>query len=782
MARRRRTGEYYRRSIRVGQVLQDPLNPWRKGEPDMRNLLRRIPKPFLGFIALFLLIGATACEELLQQGAREAVAAGREIRDLEDTQIRPLEDRMQVLQFDEIEPRQREIEDLYHEIERIQRQVIEPLWNQVNDPWASGGELYEAQEALQEQYALIDAEYRSIELEFRELERRFRDGESNFGGFDPLVRLKEDERYNLQRELDRLYRFGQDPIDEVWKQVNSIHSNPDGTYDSTQLEIEQINNKIAGLYDQAVWLQSDFDNRVREKEDLVNNVRAELNNLYSFGRFPIDEVYAQIAQLETQLNNTTVVTVFEGSDSSAEIEALRAERDALLDDLDIGLAQIDSDIASAGAVRDSTVAFYRDTIDAKNLEISLLATPSDTSASSTPETTGNDEQIEALQAEIAQVEADRDAALALLDGELAGLQSDRTALFDARQPEIDALNVRIFELESNQAEPVTITVIPDGLLEELDAFRVKVALLEGAYTDEVNKLEGLLASVERELNDLYTFGNAPVEQIYRDIDLLNGQLNELFTASEQDQVSLNDAVNALVAQAERLQEELNDQARLLEQLLFNIDDQLQVLYRNGQDDRYDDQIAFNVAQRALEDRRYELDDRRWLLDQQQQDLYSQNNDPYRDVQEKADLIYKTEVQPLQDRINQLEGEMRTFWDEQQSLERQMRLARQSIRDRERELEDQVFDLLEAITADPAADVAGTEELIDGIAPPEGSIAPPEGSIAPPETFDEPVLDPEPVVEPTVDATGADGTVVETTGADAPVDGEEILEPVVVPVQ
>lgn len=707
----------------------------------MRNLLRRIPKPYLGFIALFLLIGATACEELLQQGAREAVAAGRELRDLEDAELRPIRDKMEALQFNEIQPRQREIEDLHREVERIQRQVIEPLWNQVKDPWATGGELYEAQEALQEQYALIDAEYRFIELESRELERQFHDSENNFGGFDPLIRLKEDERYDLQRELDRLYRFGQDPIDEIWKQVNSISSNPDGTYNSTQFEIEQINNKIAGLYDQAAWLQSDFDNRVREKEDLRNNVQAELSNVYSFGRFSIDDLYGQIAQLEAELSDATVVTVSGGTDSSDEIDTLRAERDVLVNELNANLAQVDSDSASVSAERDSTLAFYQDTIDAKNLEISLLTTPDGTSASSTTETTGNDEQIAGLQVEITQAEADRDAALAPLDVKLADFQAVRASFIAVVQPKIDDLNVRIADLENNQAEPVTVTVIPDGLGEELDALRVKVTLLELGYTDEVNKLEGLLASIDRELSDLYTSGNAPVEQIYRDVDQLNGQLNNLYQASEQEQVHQNDAVNYLVAEAERLQEELNARARHIEELLFNIDDELQRLYRGGQDDRYDGQIAFNEAQRALEDRRYVLDDRRWLLDQQQQDLYSQPNDPYRDIQEKADLIYATEVQPLQDRINQLEDEMRSLWDEEQSLQRQLRLAERSLRDRERELEDQVFDLLDAITADPAADVAGTDELIDGIVDPV---------IESLETSDQPVDpagDPEPVLVP-----------------------------------
>jgi hypothetical protein len=97
----------------------------------MRKLINRIPKHYLGFVALLFLIGATACEQLIQEGAREAAESGREIRDLNDAEIRPLQDRIEAIQFDQIEPLQREIEDLNREIERIQRLVIEPLWNNI---------------------------------------------------------------------------------------------------------------------------------------------------------------------------------------------------------------------------------------------------------------------------------------------------------------------------------------------------------------------------------------------------------------------------------------------------------------------------------------------------------------------------------------------------------------------------------------------------------------------------------------------------------------------------
>ena len=47
----------------------------------------------------------SACDILATEGAREAIANGREIREFEDENIRPLEDKMNTLWVDEIQPR-----------------------------------------------------------------------------------------------------------------------------------------------------------------------------------------------------------------------------------------------------------------------------------------------------------------------------------------------------------------------------------------------------------------------------------------------------------------------------------------------------------------------------------------------------------------------------------------------------------------------------------------------------------------------------------------------------
>ena len=772
----------------------------------MRRLISRIPKHYLGFVALLFLVGATACEQLIQEGAREAAESGREIRDLNDAEIRPLQDRIEAIQFDKIEPLQREIEDLNREIERIQRLVIDPLWNNVQDPWSPGGELFEAQEALQRQYELLDDEYRQIEIDQRVLEREYRDSTDMISGFDPLVRQQEDKRYDLQRELDRLYRFGQDPIDEVWSQVNTLNSNPGGTWDSSQFEIDQLNNKIVGLYDEVNWLQSDLEIRIREKEDLRSNVQNELNDHNSFGRFEIDPIYAEILRLENELTEGTVVTVTEITGSSEEIDALRAERDELINALSADLAQLDADLSNAVLNREDVAGPYQATIDAKNQEISLLSTSTaaDTTASSTSETTFTDNtaQIATLQSEIDQVASDRDAAVAPLNDIVNGLQADRDALVAAQQPAIDDLNTQIFELQSAEVETVTTTVIPEGVTEELVTLRNKMALLEEDFNATTEKLQGLLSSIDNELNELYTFGNAPVEQIYRDVDAINAQINDLQQASERDQLEKNDAVNSLVAQAEFLQNQLNADIRYLEEQLYNIDDELQRLYRISNDDNYDSQIVFNQEQRALEDRRYDLDDQRWLIDQEQQELYSQNVDPWRDVQIKADLIYASEIQPLQDRIVRIDDEIRSLWEEIQSIERQMRSARQGIEDRERELEDKAFDFLDRIADGETKIDSGfgfdpigepfTEEPFDPINDfvddPDGIIDG-LGDFDPSVITDEPVLDPDFIGDPTEAPVNADGTVVDTDtdSGDAPVDanptdGTVTTEPAVVPVQ
>jgi len=67
------------------------------------------------FMAFF-----SACEVLATEGAQSAISGGREIRALEDEHLAPLEQEMNDLYANEIEPRESQLEDLRYELRTLE--------------------------------------------------------------------------------------------------------------------------------------------------------------------------------------------------------------------------------------------------------------------------------------------------------------------------------------------------------------------------------------------------------------------------------------------------------------------------------------------------------------------------------------------------------------------------------------------------------------------------------------------------------------------------------------
>ena len=168
------------------------------------NLILNLRRLWPLALGAFVLAG-TACEALATQSARDAVETGRQVRDLEDTEVRPLEDELRALIENEIEPLKDELEDLYFQERDIEETVLRPLWESHEDPWAPGGELFVVQQDFEAGFQDIERQYREIELEERELQNHF-----NGGAFDPYrspeAQTLEDERYELQRKTSTVMR------------------------------------------------------------------------------------------------------------------------------------------------------------------------------------------------------------------------------------------------------------------------------------------------------------------------------------------------------------------------------------------------------------------------------------------------------------------------------------------------------------------------------------------------------------------------------------------------
>jgi hypothetical protein len=66
---------------------------------------------------------------------------------------------------------------------------------------------------------------------------------------DPEYQALEDERNAKQRELDRLYRFGNRLIDDIWDQINELNASQGFASTDSQIESERINIELRRLWD-----------------------------------------------------------------------------------------------------------------------------------------------------------------------------------------------------------------------------------------------------------------------------------------------------------------------------------------------------------------------------------------------------------------------------------------------------------------------------------------------------------------------------------------------------
>jgi hypothetical protein len=412
----------------------------------------------------------SACDILATDGARDAIANGREIREFEDQNLRPLEEKMDDLWVNEIEPRERELEDLRYQQQVIQNEVVNPLWDAQNDPWAPGGEAALLQEEFDELNRQYEVMQRQIDLEQRELDSEWQDLWGS-NSIDPEYQILEDLRFEKQRELDRLYRFGNRPIDELWDQIHELNSSQSFANTDSQIESELINAELRRLYD----LQSDVHNSSNSEVDALyeraNNVQNELNNLYNFGWNPINEIYSEIERLQSDLSPSTAGTSTESIEAQiADLEAVRT-----------------SYIAS----RDAEVAAWQATLDA-------IGTDSTVDAAGNVVTTDNSERIAVLQGLIAALEADAAEIVTAKNAEkdhLAQQIEDKKAAYDQLIADAEA----------------AFTVASDALLADAAVIDAEIDALEAVGGDDANaqiailqpQYDALIAAEQAEEDELH---------------------------------------------------------------------------------------------------------------------------------------------------------------------------------------------------------------------------------------------------------------------------------------
>ncbi len=783
------------------------------GKGNFISNLRRLWPLALG---AFVLAG-TACEALATQSARDAVETGRQVRELENTEVRPLERELRALIVTEIEPLRDELEDLHFQEREIEETVLRPLWESQKDPWAPGGELFVVQQDFEAKFQDIQRQYREIELEERELQNRF-----NGGAFDPYrspeAQTLDDERYELQRELDRLYRRGWEPIEEIYNEINLLSQAFNWSDPNTNDRFNEINDKINALYNEASQVQQNVDgdaSNLRFELDQINN---ELNNLYNWGRSPIDDLYRQIEDEKIYLGEF-IADAFgvevEFSSLEADIAFLESQRDSILSGLYDSRSIVEAEL-------NAILAAYESDIAALEAEISQLSASTDTTTSPDPSLVSELEalnaelqseldaiaaikadagagidaliadedavvgplldQIDALDLEIADVDdgtaSTTDAVLAL-EAEIAGLEDEIGAIYSAtdsaiaviegdrdaavapHQTRVDEINAEIAEvsaapgtinavtlsddsaaqidslegeisdlrlLRDSEAEPYylkldgidrsieeeslfwqsqieSVRFEIDGLSSQpsgvsgsadesfLHSLISQVEDMEDDHQTQINKLESHRSTLEAQVNSLYS--TDPAQHIYEQIDELNGIL--FHVAEESGSVAEDNQrrIEELQRRAFEMEGALKDKTRALEDHLWSLGDKLQDIYRSTELNMRDVQGEMDAAFSELQTRRFELDDVRFAIESEMKGFFNSFDDGRREIEEEANRLEAELLQPIRIRIREIEIKLKDLRKEARVLERRIRDAENAVDGQRRDLENDVFDLLEA---------------------------------------------------------------------------------------
>jgi hypothetical protein len=255
--------------------------------------------------------------------------------------------------------------------------------------WASGGSASIAQALFSDQMREIDLLERATQVAQNELDARWQviwDGNNS----DPEYVALDELRQEKQREIDRLYRFGNRPIEDIWDQINEINSNQGSSNTDSQIEAELLNIKLRDLYDFLTTIQNGGSDEANELYNKASGIQEQLNNLYNFGKNPINAIFAETEQLEAEVSNSV--------DSDAAIITAQ-------------IFELESQKFSYEANRDAEIASF---------QAQLAATSTSTTTVSTTDSTDRIAVLEGLisdlESQIAAQNVDNGAEIAALEG------------------------------------------------------------------------------------------------------------------------------------------------------------------------------------------------------------------------------------------------------------------------------------------------------------------------------------------------------------------------------
>ena len=800
-------------------------------------------RPIMSLGLIVFAVFLAGCEVLATEGAREAIASQREVRALEDQELGPLERELDDLFILEIRPREAQIEDLHYQLQLFEETLLRPLWDAQNDVWAPGGEASEAQLLFEGRYRELDLLQRSIEIEQRELDSKWQNLWATGATVDPEFQALEDLRYEKQRELERLHRFGYRPIEDIWNEINELHSTQNWGNTDSQIKSEEINVELRRLYDRYTELQNHDSGEGQLLEERARAAQDELNTLHDRGWNPIykinaeierleseragrhstagndESIMAQIAELERQKasyvesRDAEVASLLaalaaleeeaSGGDKStmpsddnsariAELELLIADLEAQsialvasiyfeidsltvqIDEVNASYAQLiadataefqalsDSLLAQAAAVGvqideliadggddalsqvpplqaqkdgliaqegteraalDATVIQLNNDQSAAVAELQSLREVFEAEASSGP-TDAIDAQAEAYRLELDALWIDNEGTVVLISNTptAADIQANIEATEDYWNGLINEADIRILELQS-QLGSITIDDSTDARIKNL---QLQAAELELGLNARIADLEAFVNELYRQANSVGSGNSAGLAELQSQIDVLNAKLESIWRHESSNGLDILRHVQTLENRARALEDELQQKTRALEEELWVLEDRLSVYYRDQESGGHQIQVEYEAEMALLQQRRTDIEEQRWAIELEQRTVFEEIEANNAAVHEEIRSIEDGKLREIKTQIRAFELELRGFYATVREIEIRMDDARQLVEEKQRELEDNVLDLLEVAAgvegdAPTDFDAVGDTNTTDGVNPAEVEI-------------------------------------------------------------
>lgn len=634
----------------------------------------------LVLFAVFL----SGCEILATQGARDAIANGREVRALEDRELAPLEQEMNDIWVNEIQPRESQLEDLRHKQRIFEEEVLRPLREHQNDAWAPGGEASEAQLVFDARYRELELLQRTVDIEQRELDTNWQnlwvtgaDGDSEFQALEDL-------RYETQRELDRLYRFGYRPIDDIWDEINVLNSAQNWGNTDSQIESEEINIELRRLYDLYEEVQNGGNTESVQLEDKARAMQEQLNALYNHGWNPINEIYNEIKRLESERTTS--------SSAVGDPESVLAQ-----------IAELENQKATYLAYRDAEVASLKETLAASETD-SSTPTTDEASAARIVEL---EQLIADLQVQAAELVASAQAESDSLNAQVAEIVASYEALIVDAQTESEAisaplladaaaLDVQIAELTEAAAEGWADQVA--DLQTQKDALIAQEATVESALHDTIAQLESDRDAAIVELKSAAepvdgSINQGLIDEIDTQIADYNAELDSLRANADGTTVLISNTTSSadILANIEAVENHWNG-------LIGDVDGKIQSLQEQlNFTSSVDNQIDSRIHSLQLQAAELEA-----ALNTQIANLEGTVNELYRQAN-NATSGDSGRLAEVQSQIDAMNSKLEAIWQRDssngleilkrvQELEKQARALEEELEQKTRILEEELWDI------------------------------------------------------------------------------------------